>query len=109
MVVAVGISRGAVIARAERKVHTTTSGVEPVAAGATRTAGEGSRTTQQSGRAVLLLCAARAQQLCAVCCVRCRQIPNGASIVPIKTMATAARWKKPLRMTAVYHGSRFSA
>ena len=43
------------------------------------------------------------QQLCAALCAGCRQIPDGASNEPIKTMAKAARWKTPFRMTGVYH------
>lgn len=93
---------------AERNAHTGTMGAEPAETGSTRTAGDCSRKVQQSGFAVLLGCEACEQQLCAVCCVRCRQIPNGASSAPISTMATAARWENPLRMREVYHGNSFN-
>jgi len=92
---------------AERNAPTRTMGAESAKVGATRTAGEGSRTMQQSGFADLLVCETWEQQLCAVVCVGCRQIPNGARSAPINRMATAARWKNPLRMWAVYHGRSF--
>ena len=58
---------------------------------ATTTAGVGVRAVQQFACAVLSGAVAGTQQLCADLWVRCRQIPSGASIVPINRMATAAR------------------
>ena len=89
----------------EMKSCVTVIGAEPGRLGATRTAVSGARAMQQFGWAVLRDSDACAQQLCAVLCVRCRQVPNGTSIDPIKTMATAARWKTPLNMATGYHKS----
>ena|ERR1035441_570268 len=65
--------------------------VEPGRLGAITTAGSGAPAAQQLVWAVLLGSDAGAQQPCAVLCVRCRQVPNGASSAPINTMATAVR------------------
>lgn len=81
-------------------------GAEPGRFGATTTAGSGVLTLQQFVRAVLLDSDAGAQQLCAVRCVRCKQVPSGASSVPISTMATAARWKTLRNMASGYHKYR---
>src|ERR1035438_7992212 len=60
--------------------------------GATTTAGSGALAVQQFVRTDWLDFDVCEQQLCAALCVVCRQVPNGASNEPIKTMATAARW-----------------
>lgn len=91
MMVAAGTSRGEESSLAERNTREITIGAEPAKAGATMATGDWLLTVQQSGFAVLPACEACEQQLCAVCCVRCRQVPNGASSAPINTMATAAR------------------
>jgi hypothetical protein len=59
--------------------------------GATTMAVSGALAVQQFIWTVLLDPDAGAQQLCAALCFIGRQVPNGASNVPIKTMATAAR------------------
>jgi hypothetical protein len=74
--------------------------------GATTTAGKGALVLQQLVRAVLPGVDAGAQQLCAALCVRCRQVPNGASRLPINRMAIAARWKLPFSMALAYHSIR---
>ena len=71
--------------------------------GAMTTAGSGVWAVQQFVWAVLSGADARAQQLCADLWVLSRQVPSGASIVPINRMATVARKKKPSCMRAVYH------
>jgi hypothetical protein len=71
------------------------------------TTGMGVRTVQQFACAVLSGAVAGAQQLCADLWVRCRQVPSGASIVPINRMATAARWNTPLNMVSAYHRIQF--
>jgi len=43
------------------------------------------------------------QQLCALFCVGCRHVPNGAIISPISKMAIAARWKELRNMVSGYH------
>lgn len=75
--------------------------------GATTTAGKGVRAVQQFVCAVLSGAVAGAQQLCGDLWVRCRQVPSGASIVPINRMATAARRKTPLNMVPAYHRIQF--
>ena len=67
-------------------------GAEPGRLGATTTAGSGALAVQQFVRTNWLDLEACEQQLCAALSVGCRQVPNGASNEPIKTMATAARW-----------------
>jgi predicted transcriptional regulator len=99
-------SRGEAASLAERNALTITIGAEPSEDCATMATGDSLRAVQQLGRVILPGCEACEQQQCVVRCVHCRQIPNGASNVPINTMATVARWKNPLRMRAVYHGSR---
>lgn len=47
------------------------------------------------------------QQLCAPLWPCCRQVANGAIIIPIRRMAIAARWKEPRNMDLAYHGSQF--
>jgi len=69
----------------------TVMGAEAGRLGATTMAGSGALAVQQFAWTVLLESAAGAQQLCAALCFICRQVPNGASDVAIKTMATAAR------------------
>jgi len=73
-------------------------GAEPGRLVATTTAGSGALAAQQFVRTDWLDLDACEQQLCAAFCAGCRQVPNGASNEPIKTMATAARWKTPLNM-----------
>jgi hypothetical protein len=51
-------SRGEDTSLAERNAHTETMGAEPAETGATGTAGDCSRTVQQSGFAVLPVCEA---------------------------------------------------
>jgi hypothetical protein len=81
-------------------------GAETGRLGATTTAGSDALATQQFDWAVLRDSDACEQQLCAPMCVRCMQVPNGASNAPINTMATAARWKTPLNMVSAYHENR---
>jgi hypothetical protein len=81
----------------------TVIGAEPGRLGATTTAGSGALATQQFVWAVLRDSDACEQQLCAALCIRCKQVPNGASNAPINTMATAARWRTPLNMATGYH------
>ena len=76
----------------------TVIGAEPGRLVATTTAGSGAVAVQQFVRTDWLDLDACEQQLCAAFCAGCRQVPNGASNEPIKTMATAARWKTPLNM-----------
>jgi len=83
-------------------------GAESGRPGATTTACSEAPTVQQLVCAAMLDPDAGAQQLCAVLCAVCRQIPNGASNEPIKKMANAARWKALLRITGVYHGGDFT-
>jgi hypothetical protein len=85
----------------------TAHGGEAGRVGATTTAGRGARAAQQFAFAVFSGAVAGAQQLCAVLWVRCRQVPSGASIVPINRMATAARWKTPFNMVPAYHKIQF--
>lgn len=75
--------------------------------GTTTAAGRGVRALQQFACAVLSGAVAGVQQLCADFWVRCRQVPSGASIIPINRVATAARWKTPLNMLSAYHGIKF--
>jgi len=82
-------------------------GAEPGRLVATTTAGSGALAVQQFVRTDWWDLDAREQQLCAAFCAGCRQVPNGASNEPIKTMATAARWKTTLNMASGYHDSRF--
>jgi hypothetical protein len=84
----------------------TAIGVDLGRFGATATAGGGSLAVQQFFWAVLLDSDGDAQQLCAALYFICRQVPNGASNVPIKTMAIVARWKTPRNMFSGYHGSQ---
>jgi hypothetical protein len=102
-----GTSRGEEISLAAKNARARMTGAVPVEAGVATDAGGCSRTMQQFCRAELPGWEAWEQQLCAVRCAGCRQTPNGASRAPIKRMATAARWKNPLRMRAVYHGRGF--
>ena len=83
----------------------TVIGAEQGSLGVTTTAGSWALAVQQFVRTEWLDLYACEQQPCAAFCTGCRQVPNGASNVPIKTMATAARWKTPLNMVSVYHGS----
>ena len=92
----------------EIPIEATNSRATAIGAGAGRvcamtTADMGVRTVQQFACAVLSGAVAGAQQLCADLWVRCRQVPSGASIVPINRMATAARWKTPCNMESAYH------
>jgi hypothetical protein len=86
---------------------TTVIGAGPGRFGATTTAGSGTLAMQQFVRRDCCDLDVCKQQLCAVLCAGCRQIPNGVSKEPIRTMATAARRKTPLNMVSVYHGSYF--
>jgi len=70
-------------------------------------AGNGARAVQQSVCAVLFDWGEGAQQLCAVLCVRGRQVASGASRQTINGMATAARWIAPRNMVSAYHGGPF--
>jgi hypothetical protein len=82
-------------------------GAETERAGAT-TAGSVGLTLQQSLWTVALDSTIEAQQSCPVLCACCRQISAGAAKVPIKTMATAARWKTPCNMVTAYYGGWIS-
>jgi len=81
------------------------TGAEPGRFGATTIAGSGVLVVQQFVLAELLDSDLCEQHLCPALCVRCRQVPNGASKVPINRMATAARWKTPVNMNLEYHVS----
>jgi hypothetical protein len=76
----------------ETNARATVIGATPESLGVTTTAGNGALAVQQFVRTDWLDLDGCEQQLCAALCVGCRQIPIGASIVPINTMATAARW-----------------
>ena len=78
-------------------------GAEPGRLVATTRAGSGALAMQQFVRTDWLDLDVCEQQLCADFCAGCRQIPNGASNEPIKTMATAARRNPPLSIGEVYH------
>jgi hypothetical protein len=87
----------------ETNARTTVIGAEPGRFGATTTAGNGALAVQQFVRTDWWDLDACEQQLCAALCVRSRQLPYGATNVPIKTMATAARWKTPRNIESAYH------
>jgi hypothetical protein len=93
-----GKSPGKEASFAETRAEATVTAAETGGFGATTTAGRGARAVQQSLCNVLWPLEAAAQQLCAIFCAGCRQIPSGASIAPINRVATAARWKTPLNM-----------
>jgi hypothetical protein len=76
----------------EMNSRATVIGAEAGRLAATTTAGNGALAVQQFVWTNWLDLDACKQQLCAVLCAGWRQIPNGASNEPIKTMATAARW-----------------
>jgi hypothetical protein len=84
----------------------TVIGAEPGRSVAKTRAGSGALAVQQFVPMDWWDLEARKQQLWAALCAGCRQIPDGASKVPIKTMVTAARWKTPLNMVSSYHNSR---
>jgi hypothetical protein len=75
----------------EMNSRATIIGAETGRLGATTTAGSGVLAVQQFVWADCWDLDAREQQLCAAFRVGWRQVPNGASNEPIKTMATAAR------------------
>jgi hypothetical protein len=91
----------------ETNARTTVTGAEPGRLVATMTAGSGALAVQQFVRTDWLDLDACEQQPCAALCAGCKQVPNGASNEPIKTMATAARWKTPLNMSSAYHRNQF--
>lgn len=96
----------------EIPLEATNSRATVIGAGAERavartTAGRGARAVQQFACAALSGAVAGVQQLCADLCVCCRQVPSGASIVPINRMATAARWRTPVNMVSAYHRIHF--
>jgi len=91
------------ISSVEKNSGSTADGAGEGRMGATTIAWRGVRAVQQFVWAVLPDVDAGAQQLCAGLRVLCRQVPRGASIVPINTMATVARCTNPLCMRAVYH------
>ena len=92
MIAATEISPGEESSSDEMNSFATAIGAEPGRFGATTTAGSGALAVQQFVRTDWLDLDACEQQLCAALSVGCRQVPNGASNEPIKTMATAARW-----------------
>jgi hypothetical protein len=85
----------------------TVIGAEPGRLGATATAGSGALAVQQFVWTNWLDLDACEQQLCAAFRAGWRQFPNGASNEPIKTIATAARWKTPLNIISEYHRIQF--
>jgi hypothetical protein len=94
MIAATETVRGEEISSKEMNSCATVIGAEPGRLVATTTAGSGALAVQQFVRTDWLDLDACEQQLCAALSVGCRQVPNGASNEPIKTMATAApaRW-----------------
>jgi len=103
MIAATEISPGEESSSDEMNSFATAIGAEPGRFGATTTAGSGAPALQQFVRAVLFDSDAGAQQLCAVRCVRCKQFPSGASIVPMSTMVIADRRKALRNMASGYH------
>jgi len=87
----------------ETNARATVTGAEPGRLVAMTMAGSGALAVQQLVRTNWLDLDVCEQQLCAVLCVDGRQVPNGASNEPIKTMAPAARWKMPLSIVSAYH------
>ena len=87
----------------ETNARTTVNGAELGRLGTKTTAGGGALAVQQFVRTDWWDLEACEQQLCAALCAGCRQVPYGASNEPIKTMATAARWKTPRNIDSAYH------
>jgi hypothetical protein len=87
----------------ETNTRTTVKEAEPGRFGATTTAGSGALAVQQFVRTDWWDLDACEQQLCAVLCAGCRQIPDGASNEPINKMDTVARWKTPCDIKSAYH------
>jgi hypothetical protein len=107
MKTATDTSRGEERISAELNGAKTASGAGAGRLGATSTAGCWSRTTQQFAWTDRFIWDARAQQLCCVFCLICRQVPNGMHIAPMSTMAKLARWKAPIFIGRVYHSVEF--
>jgi hypothetical protein len=82
-------------------------GAEAGRLGVTTMAVSGALVAQQFAWSDFVDWDAGAQQLCAATCFIGRQVSNGASNAPIKTMATAARRNTPLNMVSAYHGHEF--
>jgi len=99
----IGNSLGEADSSSETTARTTVNGAEPGRFGATTTAGSGALAVQQFVRTESWDPDVCEQQLCAVLCAGCRQIPDGASNEPINRMATAARWKTPCNIESAYH------